>query len=128
MADTTFIVHSEWLDCIANLPIEQQDKIIAEIIRYGTGNEMVHADDAVTQAFVNMVKGRIDYSKDKYAQKIEGGKTSGRKKTINNQKIYDLAKEGKSSAEIAEILECSKSSVDHSEGWKQRNNGDCFVF
>ena len=80
MTDITFVVHSEWLDCIANLPVEQQDKIIAEIIRYGTGVEMAHSDDAITQAFVNMVKGRIDYSKDKYAQKVEAGTTAGRKK------------------------------------------------
>jgi DNA-binding CsgD family transcriptional regulator len=31
-----------------------------------------------------------------------------------------LALQGKNSTEIAEILGVSKSSIDHSEGWKQR--------
>lgn len=127
--DTTFIVHSEWLDNIGNLSIEQQDKIIAEIIRYGTGKELAHADDAITQAFVNMVKGRIDYSKDKYAQKVEAGNNAGRKKKINDADVWNLAhNEGKRSEEIAEILECSKSAVDHSAGWKQRNEEIFFSF
>ena len=34
MADITFVVHSEWLESIKGLPLEQQDKIIAEIDRY----------------------------------------------------------------------------------------------
>ena len=129
MADITFVVHSEWLDCIANLPVEQQDKIIAEIIRYGTGVEMAHSDDVITQAFVNMVKGRIDYSKDKYAQKVEAGTTAGRKKKVNDNEIWNLAhNEGKKSEEIAHILGCSKSAVDHSNGWKQRNEDVFFAF
>ena len=129
MADITFVVHSEWLDCIATLPVEQQDKIIAEIVRHGTGVEMVHSDDVITQAFVNMVKGRIDYSKDKYAQKVEAGTTTGRKKKVNDNEIWNLAhNEGKNSEEIANILGCSKSSVDHSNGWKQRNEDAFFAF
>jgi hypothetical protein len=126
MADT-FIVHKEWLDNIAGLPIEQQDKVIGEFVRYGVGLDSAHSDDAVVQAFVNMLKGRIDYSKEKYQQKVDMSKTAGRKKKINDQQIYDLAKSGKSSTEIASILEVSKSAVDHSEGWKHRKESE-FVF
>lgn len=126
MADT-FIVHKEWLDNIAGLPIEQQDKVIGEFVRYGVGLDSVHNDDAVVQAFVNMLKGRIDYSKEKYQQKVDMSKTAGRKKKINDQQIYDLAKSGKTSTEIASMLEVSKSAVDHSEGWKRRKENE-FVF
>lgn len=66
MGADTFIVHKEWLDNIADLPVEQQDKIIAEFVRYGVELELRHGDDAVVSAFVNMLKGRIDYSKEKY--------------------------------------------------------------
>lgn len=120
--DITFIVHSEWLENISCLSVEQQDKVIAEIIRYGTGLELAHEDDAVVQALVNMTKNRIDFSKDKYAQKVNAGKTSGRKKKINDEEIWKLAQSGKSSDEIAKILDCSKSSIDHSDGWKNRGN------
>lgn len=129
MSDVTFIVHSEWLDCIEGLPLEQRDKVIAEIVRYGTGMESCYPDDAVVQALVNMVKKRIDFSKDKYAQKIEAGNSTGRKKTVSNEKIWQLAHdEGRKSAEIAEILGCSKSAVDHSEGWARRKDDNYFVF
>lgn len=128
MADTTFIVHSDWLMNIANLDVEQQDKIIAEIIRYGTDLEPKHEDDAIVQAFVNMVKGSIDYSKDKYAKKVEKGTSAGREKKINEQEVWKLAKEGKKSNEIASILNCSKSSIDHCEGWKHRKEEAFFVF
>lgn len=129
MSDTTFIVHSDWLTNIANLDIEQQDKIIAEIIRYGTGITSAHPEDAVTQAFVNMVKGSIDYSKDKYAQKVEGGNTAGRKKKVDDNVIWNLAhNENKKSEEIAQILGCSKSAVDHSDGWKKRAEMEFFAF
>ena len=126
MADT-FIVHKEWLDNIAGLPIEQQDKVIGEFVSYVVGLDSAHNDDAVVQAFVNMLKGRIDYSKEKYQQKVDMSKTAGRKKKINDQQIYDLAKSGKTSTEIASMLEVSKSAVDHSEGWKRRKENE-FVF
>lgn len=40
-----FIFLREWLDSISNLDITIQDKIIGEIVRYGTNADMVHEDD-----------------------------------------------------------------------------------
>ena len=51
----------------------------------------------------------------------------GSKEFDFDKAIYDLAKQGKKSGEIAEILGVSKSSIDHSDGWKNRKN-DEFVF
>ena len=128
MADNdTFVVHQDWLDSIVGLPIEQQDKIIAEFVRYGTEMELQHSDDPVVQAFVNMLKGRIDASKEAYQKKVEMSKGAGRKKKADSGEIYRLAREGYTSAEIANTLGMSKSSVDHSEGWKNRKN-DQFEF
>lgn len=117
MADVTFIVHSDWLENIQDLSVEQQDKVIADIVRYGTGKQLMHDDDPMIRSLVNMVKGSIDYSKDKYAAKAQ---SPGRKKAVNEEAITELVKQGKKSAEIAEILGISKSSVDHSEAWKNR--------
>lgn len=119
--DVTFIVHREWLDSIKNLPIEQQDKIIAEFVRYGTDLGLKHPDDALTQSFVNILKSRIDFSKNKYEKKVQAGKSAGRKKKIDNDEILRLALGGMRSAEIAEKLGVSKSTIDHSDGWKRRN-------
>lgn len=118
--DVTFIVHREWLDSIKNLPIEQQDKIIAEFVRYGTDLGLKHPDDALTQSFVNILKSRIDFSKNKYEKKVQAGKSAGRKKKVDDNEILRLALEGMKSAEIAEKLGVSKSTIDHSDGWKRR--------
>ena len=116
----TFIVHKEWLDNIAGLPVEMQDKIIADFVRYGVGLDLEHSEDPVTQSMVNMLKNRIDFSKEQYAKKVEMSKSAGRKKKLDDQKVYDLARAGRSAAEVAELLGVSKSAVDHSEGWRQR--------
>lgn len=118
--DVTFVMHKEWLDSIAGLPIEQQNKVIAEIVRYGTGCELAYEDDPVIMAFVNLLKSRIDFSKNKYNQKVEMSKSAGRKKKVDDEKILRLAREGKSAQQIADMLGCSKSSIDHSEGWRNR--------
>ena len=118
--DVTFIAHREWLDSIKNLPIEQQDKIIAEFVRYGTDLGLKHPDDALTQSFVNILKSRIDFSKNKYEKKVQAGKSAGRKKKVDDDEILRLALEGMKSAEIAEKLGVSKSTIDHSDGWKRR--------
>ena len=120
MADTTFIVHSDWLDRLKELPIEEQDKIIADTIRYGLDREIIHGDDPRVQAFVKMKSKDIDYSKEKYEQKKYMAQGAGRRKVIDDKAIWELAQQGNSSAKIAEILGVSKSSVDHSIGWKKR--------
>lgn len=123
----TFIVHKEWLDNIAGLPVEMQDKVIADFVRYGVGLNLEHSEDPVAQAMVNMLKNRIDYSKEQYAKKVEMSKTAGRKKKLDDQQVYELAREGKSAGEVAEILGVSKSAIDHSEGWRNRKQ-EGFVF
>ena len=35
MSDT-FIMRGEWIRNIATLPLDMQDKVLAEIVRYGT--------------------------------------------------------------------------------------------
>lgn len=122
-----FVFYGEWLDSIKSMPLEVQDKIIAEIVRYGTNEVRCHEDDAVVTMAVNFTKGAIDHSKTEYLKKVEAGKNSGRKKMVDDKKIYELAREGKKSAEIADILGIGKSSVDHSEGWKNRKE-DKFEF
>lgn len=125
----TFVVRGEWLDNISTLPVEYQDKIIADIIRYGVRKPTVYDNDPIVFSMVNMLKGRIDNSIDVYKKKVDMSKSAGRKKTINDKVIYDMAREGKNAAQIAEALGCSKSAIDHSEGWKSRKIEDKeFVF
>lgn len=117
----TFIVRGEWLENIETLPLEMQDKILAEIVRYGTRKPMRYEDDAVVFSIVNGYKGRIDSTIKDYESKLDMSKTAGRKKKVDDMKIYELAKQGKTAQIIADELGVSKSTVDKSIGWKMRN-------
>ena len=123
----TFVVRGEWLQNIKTLPPELQDKIIAEIVRYGTRQPTLYDNDPIIFSIVNGYKKSIDYSINEYEQKLEMSKTAGRKKKLDDKAIYDLAQTGKTAQEVALELGISKSSVDKSEGWKQRKNTE-FVF
>lgn len=123
---SNFVFYRNWLDNIKDLPIEIQDKIIADIVRYGVEEEMAHRDDMTIAMAVNFTKRAIDDSKAKYQAKIEFGKTNGRAKKADDKRIHELARTGMKSNEIAATLGISKSSVDHSEGWKQRKGE--FIF
>lgn len=126
--NVTFIFYGDWLNSIQGLPVDIQDKIIADIVRYGVEEEMQHTDDMTVQMAVNFTKRAIDDTKSKYKEKIEMGKVGGKaKRKVDDRAIYDLARQGMKSDEIAKNLNVSKSSVDHSDGWKNRNNED-FVF
>lgn len=118
--DKTFIFHKDWFDSISTLPVEQQDKILGDIVRYGIEVPLAHDDNQMFMVAINFIKSRIDFSKEKYSQKVSNSQSAGRKKITSDDEIYSLALQGYSSAEIANILNCSKSTVDHSKGWKRR--------
>ena len=121
MADVTFIFHSDWLDCIKDMSVEQQDAIIGDIVRYGAGREPQHDDDPIIQMGVNFCKNRIDFSKDKYSQKVEGGKRSGGKnKKFTDEIIYEASQGENNSQNVADKLGCSRSTINHSLGWTKR--------
>lgn len=118
----TFVFRGEWIDNIEKMPEEMQDKILADMVRYGTRREMKYKDDPIISSLVNMVKGGIDHTIGEYEKKLEMSKTAGRKKTFDDNIIYDMAREGKTAQEIAKELGCSKSTVDKSDGWRFRKD------
>lgn len=115
----TFIMRKEWLDNIKSLTVDQQDRILADIVRYGVNEAPAHYDDPVVSAFVNMVKNRIDVSKQLYDEKVGMAQTAGRKSSIDKAKILECALLGLSAKETAKIAGCSVSTVLHSEEWKK---------
>lgn len=124
-----FVFYGEWLENIKGLPVEQQMKIVYDMVQYGTGNEPQFQDDPMVMMGLNFVKGAIEKSKQDYINKVNSGNNYGRKRVVDDNEIYNLAKKGMSSAQISEELGISKSSVDHSAGWKRRKEKDAeFVF
>jgi DNA-binding NarL/FixJ family response regulator len=73
---------------------------------------------------VNFTKNGINRAKWDYYEKIKNGSKGGRQKTVNDKAIHELAVQGKRSEDIAKELGISKSSVDHSEGWRKRKEAD----
>ena len=86
----TFIMRGEWLDNIETLPLEMQDKVLAEIVRYGTKKQTKYDNDPIIFSIVNGYKGRIDSTAQDYEKKIEMSKTAGRKKKLDENKIWSL--------------------------------------
>ena len=96
----TFIMRGEWLDNIETLPLDMQDKVLAEIVRYGTKKPTKYDDDPIIFSLVNAYKGRIDSTAQDYAKKVEMSKTAGRKKKLDDNKILVAATEMNTSEEI----------------------------
>lgn len=116
----------EWLEAIAALPIEQQDKIIADVVRYGAEVPLAYEDDPNVVTYVNLLRGRIDANKGDYARKKENGKTNGRKKIVNSTEVYRLAQNGLSAKEVAAQLGVGVDSIYHNDGWRNRTNPKWF--
>ena len=123
----TFIVRGEWLKNIETLPLEMQDKVLAEIVRYGTRKPTRYDDDPIIYSIVNGYKGSIDNTINDYERKVSMSKNAGRKKKIDDVRVYELARAGRTAQEVADELGVSKSAIDKSEGWKNRKK-DEFVF
>ena len=124
-----FVFYGEWLENIKGLPVEEQMKIVYDMVQYGTGNGPQFQDEPMVMMGLNFVKGAIEKSKQDYINKVNNGNNYGRKRVVDDNEIYNLAKKGMSSAQISEELGISKSSVDHSAGWKRRKEKDAeFVF
>ena len=123
----TFIMRGEWIDNIATLPADIQDKVLADIVRFGTGRPTLYDNDPIVFSLVNGYKGNMMNTTNEYLKKLEMSKTAGRKKKIDDKRVYELAREGKTAQEVADELGVSKSAIDKNEGWKNRKN-DEFVF
>ena len=65
-----FVFYGEWLDNIKDLPLDIQDKIIAEIVRYGTNNCRQYEENMMVSMAVNFTKGAIDNAKLEYLKKV----------------------------------------------------------
>ncbi len=123
----TFVMRGEWIDNISTLPPEIQDKVLADIVRFGTGRETLYDNDPIVFSLVNGYKGSMTNTTNEYLKKLEMSKGAGRKKKIDDQRVYELAREGKTAQEVANELGVSKSAIDKNDGWRNRKN-DEFVF
>lgn len=118
-----FVFYQNWRDYIKGLSSQaDQLQLLTAIMDYGVTGEyaMDELSPMVKNTFESMIKPAIDRSQKNYANSVEYGKTHGRPKTTNDDRIIELFKQGLKGKEIAKELGISETSVYHSEGWKRR--------
>jgi len=118
MADT-FIFRKEWIDNIDELDLLTQDRILGDLARYGAGLPLQHESDPVVATIVETQKKRIDASIAAYGEKMQMSQNAGRKGSVDKSQIYELGLLGMKAREIAEMVGCSLSTIQHSEEWKR---------
>ena len=118
--DVTFVFHGKWLDVINKLPQDEQDKVIADLVRYGTEMPLQYEDNLVVNTLVQSFADRIDNSKKSYQDIQEMGLNNKKDVMDRDAIIWKLARDGMSAAQIAAELEVSVSTINHSKGWKNR--------
>ena len=111
-ATVSFVFFTNWITDLDMLDLDMQDKIIAEIARYGAGLPLKYEEDPIIHTFAKTRFGSIDNVKAKYQAKVEKSKMGGRPSTIDHMKIKELKAKGIYTAEeIAEMVGCSVSTV-----------------
>lgn len=116
----TFIFHRKWIENVSPLPPDTQARIICDISRMALGLEPLFPDDPVVQAMKLSATDGVDHSVNAYLDKLNMGKKAGRKKKYDDREIYALSQQGMTVSEIAKKLQCSESTVRHSDGYKNR--------
>lgn len=120
-----FVFYQNWRDFIKGLSSQaDQLQLMTAIIDYGVTGEYdeLAMSPMVRNTFNTMIKPAIYRSQKNYADSVEYGKSHGRPRTINDDKIRDLFKKGMKADAIAKELGISVTSVYHSDGWKNRKD------
>ena len=121
MTKRTFIFYPEWLDYINKMNDAKDRLDLYNIIAsYGCCGEYSTDNAAMEQIFDAFIKTKIDIAQNNYQEKVNAGKTFGRKKVIDDNQIKMFAAQGMRAKEIASTLGISEAAVYHSEGWRSR--------
>lgn len=115
-------VMSSWLTSCESLPVEQQKEIYFQLIRYGIYGEEPNSNDPMVKMAMNFIVPQIDNMKVSYDKKVEIGKTTGRRKLVSDEVVWELANEGKRAPDISEMLGINVKTIYSSPGWRERKN------
>lgn len=123
MVERTFIFYPDWLDFIEHLNNDKDKLDLYNIIvSYGCHGEYETENAMMEAVFKSLIQPKIDIAQGRYEEKISAGKAFGRKKTVDDDQVGTLAKQGMRAKEIALMLGISEAAVYHSAGWKNRKN------
>lgn len=128
MAKDKALFMRHWFDKAEKRCSEEQFKEVCyATIKYLLYEEEVELEDTTAGMAFDFIKDQADLMQGKYEEKVQYGKTVGRKGTFNeeeNIQIYELACAGHKVNEIADIMgitdERKKKAIYNSNGWKNR--------
>lgn len=120
-----FVFYPNWRDFILKLNSEKDQLQLHRLIMdYGVTGEYdpTGVDPLVLNTFESIIKPQIDRSQKNYENSQNYGKEHGRPKTVNDERIKQLFKQGLRADGIAQELGISITAVYHSNGWKNRKD------
>lgn len=120
MADS-FIMYRSFHTALSHLSNEEYGQMMKIINEYALdGKEPEECSELMKVVFI-LIKPQIDANNErhqKHIKSVEDGKKGGRQASVNKDEVMSLYTEGKTPAEIAEKMNCSRQLV-----YKIVNNG-----
>lgn len=122
------VIERAWLEKFKDMCNEEQLKEISYgLLQYGLYENSLDSSDPVVNVALNFIEPQIDNMQTAYEKKVNGGKVNGRPAKIDKKKVWELARQGTSAADIAQELGVeSVKSIYSNEGWKKRKE-DIFI-
>ena len=124
-----FVFRKDWCDKLREFGVsrEEEKDFIARIVWYGLyGEEEAIEGNGFANAWLDSIRDQIDYSKDKYREKVIGGEVGGRPSIVDSNKLKSLIAEGKRGIDIAKELGVSKDTIYHHEAWIKRKENKMY--
>lgn len=107
-----FVFYGSWKTLLSGFDKDTAKEILWDIVNVGTGNELETENQMIKAIIQGAVMPNIKSAKDRYAAAVENGSKGGRpRKDIDIKKVLELESQGRTQAEIAEIMGVSKNTI-----------------
>lgn len=117
------LLMKHWFNSIEKIGTEEQVKdFLYGIYKYGIEEENYVSNDQVVNIALDNVFTQIDAMQESYERDKTNGRKGGRPCKIDNKRVWEMARNGKSGIEISEELGVPKTTIYSSDGWRQRKN------
>lgn len=116
-----FLFIGKWYDSLMTIKDEElRTALLWRLVKYGATGEYDEIDsDVANMALVDWCA-YIDETKERYKDRVDGGKRGGRKPSFSRDKLKELIAEGKTGKQISEELKVDTSAIYHDPIWINR--------
>lgn len=122
MSRIRMVIMKDWLEQIEKRCNEKQTaELLYRMLKYGIHEEYKESEDPIVNVMLDLYCPQIDAMQEAYEIRTEQSKKGGRPQKVDNQMVWQLAKEGHNGADIAGILGVPKTTIYSCAGWKNRD-------